>query len=132
MSLVKLRPATADDLSLIYATWFENYKHSSPTGRRLRPDVYYPGQRAIIDRLLKRDGTITIASPNEDDTILGYIVFEGPCIHYCYVKASFRRMGIGKELITSQPFQTFSHWTDDAEWAHKKFNLVYNPYEAYA
>lgn len=130
-SLTVLRPAIETDMALVYATWFTHYKHTSPLGRHCRPDIFYPGQRPIINRILKQDGQVVVACPNDDsDMILGWLASEDSCIHYCYVKGAFRKMGIGKQLITSQLFKTFSHWTDDSEWAMKKFGLVYDPFKA--
>jgi len=128
---VHIRPAIPDDHNLIWATWLENYKHSSSLGRRVRPDVYYAGQRKVIDHALKQGETL-IASPLGDDLIVGYLVHtNASVIQYCYVKQSFRRMGIGKALLTALPWKEFTHWTDDCAGLMKKFpNVVYNPYGA--
>jgi GNAT superfamily N-acetyltransferase len=45
---------------------------------------------------------VTIAvSATDPDQIFGYIVSEPGVVHYLFVKETFRRMGIGKALLTS-------------------------------
>jgi hypothetical protein len=134
----KVRPAYLEDVPFIFATWLRSYRHSSTFAKKISNEIYYSRHHLVIDLILKREGSkVLVAHPEEDpDIILGYVVTEvqadgAEVVHYTYVKKSFRRMGIAeglwKELDKSKDY-AFTHYTTDAEWLTKKYNLTYDPY----
>src|ERR1700677_4935251 len=135
---IEIRPAYLEDIPFIFATWLRSYRHSSTFAKKISNDIYYLRHHLVIDLILKREGSkvLVVHPQGEPDVILGYVVTEkqpdgAEVVHYTYVKKSFRRMGIAetlwKELDKNKSY-TFTHYTTDAEWLNKKYNLIYDPY----
>lgn len=136
MENIETRLANTDDMNFIYSTWLKSYRHSSNFAKKLSNEVFYEWHHKVIDRFLDRGGSITIAHPiGEPSVILGYLCAEkepAAIIQYIYVKKPFRKMGIAKTLhkqcTLAGPY-SFSHWTLDTDWIIKKLtDLIYNPY----
>lgn len=96
-----IRPAQSDDIPFIYATWLRSYRNDSVIGMSTKKATFYDSYKLVIDQILN-DTSATIrvmALEDSPATILGYAVGNGVTLHYCYVKESFRRLGLGKELV---------------------------------
>ena len=138
---INIRPATADDLPFIFNSWLKAYKHSSLFAKRIKHEVFFKYHHAVVERILARGATVLVATPVDDqNTILGYVVAEPldvPTLHFVYVKAPFRRFGIGRQLALAMVARLgaadavdFTHWTKDMDWASEKLpSFTYNPYK---
>jgi len=132
--MIEVRLGRAQDAAFIYATWLKSYKHESQFARRISNAVFYKWHHMAIDRIAGRGGRFYIAhSKGDPDTILGFICVEGAgLVHYCYVKKTFRNMGIATALLKAvefMPNSEFTHWTTEMSWVLKKYpDLIYNPY----
>jgi hypothetical protein len=83
---------------------------------------------------------VTVAvNPHDDSQIYGYIVSEIKdgilVIHYVYVKHTFRKIGIAKEMLDSvrkdgSVAALYSHGTMVGDRIAPRYNLVYHPYVA--
>lgn len=125
-----IREARPEDLAFVRSGWLRSYASSdwatlvspssehtsacrtcgkrslktsrSGTGLTLRKpsEVYWHGQRALIDRLIAQ--AMVIVAENEIEGLLlldGFVCWEPPDIlHYVYVRDTARRKGIAKEL----------------------------------
>lgn len=128
----QIRKARGDDLSFIYATWLLSYwKHSQSHTATLK-EVFYKEYPPILDQILAHPKTqVLVACAQFDDSIIfGYLVTTDRVTHYCYVKADFRRFGIGGELYTlSQGNGVYTHFTSVLSHILKNHPaLIYNPY----
>lgn len=120
MDVVKLRPYQPTDENFILNSWLKIYYMSRSSGP-IPQDMFAPTYRPIIRRLLtgrpEVDTTVAVTT-EDDDQILGYIVHEqsmrGAVIFWCYVKQSFRRMGVATKLL--------NHAVGDDEY----FSFVFN------
>lgn len=104
-SQVLLRPAAAVEAPFIFRNWLDSY---FPEQRaRLKKTVYYEGQHALIERLLKRSRALVACNTHDPDQLYGFAVgelFGAPfpnvfALHYVYVKQAFRERGIGSRLV---------------------------------
>jgi len=105
---VSFRFARPDDIPFIYSSWLRSFKHSSALGKSMRSSVFFENYREIIDHILaSQHSHVAIAClPDDPNVILGYLVYEivstrEYIFHYCFVKESFRRLGIASALIKS-------------------------------
>jgi GNAT superfamily N-acetyltransferase len=60
---------------------------------------------------------LVTCAADDPDQILGFLVHEGPVVHYLYVKELFRRKGLATALLDSAqipPVFFYTHRTDDA------------------
>lgn len=129
---LKIRPATASDLPFIYSAWLKSFRRH-PWVSPAPNAVYYKYHHDIIDRLLQR-GLISVACSDEDeDQILGFVVYENRAnlviLHYYYVKQPYRRMGIAGQLLRSLPsIDFYTHQTGPKHPILEEVEAVYNPY----
>lgn len=137
MSEIEIREAYLADVPFIFATLLKSYRYASNFARKISNEIFYKYHHMFLDSCLKRPGSkVLVAHPKgEPDVILGYLLTEKAVdgldiIHYTYVKKSFRQMGIARALWAKLENKnyTITHYTVDADWIIKKYNLVYNPY----
>ena len=138
MAEVEVRLAYLEDVPFIFSTWLKSYRYASTFARKISNDIYYKRHHLVIDLILKRAGsTVLVAHPvGEPNVILGYLVTERQpdgedVIHFTYIKKSFRQMGVARALwkgLDAEKNYLFTHYTADADWITKKYNLTYDPY----
>lgn len=149
---VAIRPAVEDDLNFILSSWLHSYLDRDNDVleiKRVRDSVAKAGHRRLVASLLSREDTTTLVACKEDaqNVIVGWACLEGGApphaLHYAYVKADFRRVGIARELCQSvfsigeqqRSKVFFSHYTrviDEwrAKWEPQGVEWVFDPYAA--
>lgn len=146
-----IRPATGDDLNVIADTWKKSnwttgiihcLAHRSevpgaadvmkPVGL-LRGD-YKSGIQIVIERLLTMNGVQVMCSDDDATVVLGWICATPPdTLHYVYVKASCRRLGMCTELMKAAKVYDadplyVTHMTQKIRrWKSRRF-IRYDPY----
>ena len=134
--------STPGELPLIYSSWLETFRDGNHP-RPVQKHLYYDRQHLVIERILARPTTTVLMVCPEDDpsTIVGWLCWEitldGWVVHYMFVKAAFREMGVGSSLLRVAGIDPdraiFSHWTDD--WKRSMLSghpgMLYDPYRAY-
>lgn len=150
MSLTKqfaIRPVNSDDIPFIYSTWLKSMRYDSDIGKSCRNGIFFVEYREVIDRILNNENTkiLVACGISEPSVIYGYLVATDSSIEYCYIKDSFRRMGLARCLVVNI-FSTnprvlnnekdaliITHLTQTARpivQSHPQ--LVYNPFKLYA
>lgn len=127
---VKYRPHKETDLNFIFATLLKSYRYSNPQARVVEKKTYYENGSKEWAACLHHGGKIVVACADDDeDLIIGFVVYSGNVLHYLYVKAAFRRAGIGKSLYdkTEMPLDYYTHWTIDAGKMGIDVTLTHNP-----
>ena len=129
-----LRPGTTDDLNFITSSWFQTEYASKFWPFEYRKEI---GNR-VISKTLKESMTL-IASPDDNqDLIIGFIVFESmpehlkildshSIIHFAYVKAVYRKLGVGKKLVNSVTKSQKLDLVTSKLWAHHSRSYIYAP-----
>lgn len=109
------RAATISDRVFIVSSWLDSYR-DDPLAGMIAMDDWYPTMWPQVERLLNRPTATTIVACESDDSLLyGFICAEldharprsrrhhPPLVHYCYVKAPYRRWeprpGIASQLF---------------------------------
>lgn len=130
------------------ATWLRNYwqvvdaRENRPecTGcwriRGLRKSTFFKGHHARATTALARSTCLVACTPEHDETILGYVVFErtAACdvLHWVYVKSEMRGFGIGSALLEQAKMSDcrYTHRTPDIERLRqaKWPNMLFDPY----
>ena len=133
---IRLRPATQEDVPFIFNSWLRSYKYSRWT-KNITSQIYYSEHHKLIEKLLKNFSTIIACNDNDPSQIYGFIsagYVEGIfCMHYIYVKRTFRNLGIARTLLNSFEHDAttagvFTHDTRASEKLAAKYNMVYHPY----
>ncbi len=101
MTTVVLRPATTDDFNFIMSSWIQSYREHS----NLTFEEYSKFYNHLVRRTVENTMTIVACPSDSQDMIYGWLNFDlfqmKPVIHYAYVKAIYRGMGIGTKLLDS-------------------------------
>lgn len=133
MSLITIRPMQPGDRRFIESSFFESYLKTLRLST-LPFEVFKHGMNVRIERLLNESTTLVAVATAHPDEILGYCICkpskdgnEG-AIHYLYVKAPFRRQGIGTSLLALGPFKCYTHLpTPDGAKFFRALGVEFNP-----
>lgn len=128
---VTLQPATPADLPIrigepsdrpfIVDAWRKSFR-DAPGYREMHAGDYFPALGARIDRLLETSDVLVAELPESAgaadpsmDREIGFIVFDGPVLHYLFVRARVQGIGIGRALLSAanqvEPLKVFTHWS---------------------
>ena len=117
-------------MPFVFSTWLKNFRDSAHP-HLARPD-YFAGEHRLIELLVSRGAAVLLACDCDDATqLLGWICHEVNTVHYLYVKQVFRKLGIGRKLLSQagikQPFRV-THWTPSVSMLRHKAAFVFDPY----
>lgn len=99
------------DEALVYRSYLRSYLRTGvrikmiqgATGQKLGQEVYYAGQREVLDSILGHGQVLMACTPSDHWQTLGFVVFDdlpsGLLLHYVYVKKIFRKAGLASELV---------------------------------
>lgn len=127
------RGGTHDDVPFVVDSWLESYRRSVD---HVAGPVYWSLHRELADQLLQRS-VITIACHPEDPShIFGWSAHEMRgglmVLHYVYVKADFRRLGLGRGLLEEIRARGchYTHRTHVGARLMRGLGAHFNPYLA--
>lgn len=136
-----IRPMEQGDLSFVFATWLQNYKHFSFFAKRIPNDTFFQCHHNVIANLLTRSKILVIHDLTDPTLLFGWICYEDqplPVVHYIYIKKSWRSLGMGQKLFKAsglpEDFQyshaTFDWWSNGDTKGLECFYPAarYNPY----
>lgn len=106
MSQVTIRPLSGgSDFAFIYATWRNALWFAEKRDPKLADEFFRSASHLITAKT--KDADIRIACLSDDsDMLLGWALLIGDNLEFVYVKADYRRSGIGKLL--TRGVKTFS------------------------
>lgn len=123
-----IRTATADDLRFVHSSWHTNFWKAWGCKHMLR-EHYNAGMDARIEWLLARSSVLVAFFPQVEDEVLGWSAVDGDTLHYVYVKAAYRRSGIGSGL-THGLVRWYTHPTNEAGRAFMaRIGAQFNPFK---
>lgn len=133
---VYVREHNEKDIPFIYKSWLVNFRDSNNLEALIDKQIYFDSHKKIIDKILEQSTCLIAANPDDEDQIFGYVIFDNykklQILHYVYVKAPYRRLGIAsllKKLAFKLPHAIVtSHHTRMSMVLRDKWNLVFNPY----
>jgi hypothetical protein len=134
--LIRLRPANEEDVNFIFNSWLKSFRNSA-FARHIPNSIYYTEQHKLIEKLVKNFSVIIACNDEDASQVYGWIcageVQNIFCLHYIYVKHSFRSMGIAKLLFNSFKHDPstagiYTHHCRIADTMASKTNMIYDPY----
>lgn len=125
-----IRDFKVEDKSLIMATWLRGLYYGDSWFSQIPKSLFMNNYKQILEAILARSVVKVACDIKDPDTIFGYSVLskDYQTIHWVFVKAAFRKQGIGKSLLPQYP--TFvSHLTALGKSLLSKFtDCVFNPF----
>lgn len=127
-----LRAARGEDLPFIFNSFLKSYR-DAPAVSGVPNTLYYDGQHALIERLLKDGKAIVACATDDPEQIMGYGIGGASVIHWIYVKHPFRGFGIGKALegalVGQAPEQVFyTHRVKATDRLVRNRPYTFNPF----
>jgi hypothetical protein len=125
-SEITFRKYESEDENFIMSSLLRSYR-DSVVNKDIPTKIYYDNQRSVTSKLLESADILVACSPDMSDQIYGYVVYEQPSLlHYIYVKYTFRKFGIAKELLSRAELTTPTIITHSPR--SKTADFIYNPY----
>jgi GNAT superfamily N-acetyltransferase len=129
-NLYTIRDYVEADRNFILATFLRGLYYGNEFYNMIPKQAFMDNYKQVGEVLLSR-AVVKIACLTEDpDVILGYSIVsqDHKNIHWCFVKAAWRKQGIGKSLLPQSP-ENFTHFTSLGLSLIKKYNnLTFNPF----
>ena len=110
----------ADEFPFIFDSWANSFRKSPWAGcvpNHLWPTVSCECSKSILDRgAVVLVAVTSIEGRPDERRVMGYVVFEPErrVLHWLYVKDDYRKMGIGRELLSAacpDGMWTYTHRT---------------------
>lgn len=132
----KIRDPHPSDLNFITSSFLKSMKKESSLGRACSIRVFFKEFNEVIDYILSISTILIACEKENENAILGYILYQNKTIHYAYVKSGMRRFQITKDLIAHAfPGETalqYSQTTNSSKLIAKKYpELIFNPFCLY-
>lgn len=130
MTVVALRKATGEaDRRFVLHTWMDSwFKGRSHRWRHASIRRCEAGHRAIIEQVLGWADCTIACLPDDPTVTLGWMVHEGDCLHFVYVRPAVRRKGIARalrrEAAAGGQLKFVSHPTNHSRKHLKSWDLV--------
>lgn len=108
--MIVVRHASASDIPFIIERW-KNALVREPPYDRMDKTLFYDSMRRRIARLLSRSEVRVACAEDNEDTLLGFAVFEPATRvgHFRFVRKDFRGGGIGRALIDGVTIEVCTH-----------------------
>ena len=105
MITVRAAGAYDGDTAFVRSSWLHHAR--STKAHHVPTTIFYDGIKPLVSSLMHRSIILLAVSAEQPDTILGAVVGEPALearhyclIHWCYVKAPFRKHGIASQLVS--------------------------------
>lgn len=101
MAELVVRKAVTSDYTFIMDSWMRCLRKSPDSNL---PDcLFFPAYRTVAAKLLQTSTCDVLVTPDNTDTILGYVVYDKGAVHWIYIKRDFRESGLAKLLLERIP-----------------------------
>lgn len=91
----RVEAAAPEEYACVYDYWVRNFRNS-PWAGCLANDQYAIAQRITARQLVSRGARAHVVRIGT--RVAGFVVLEGPALHYLYVKPQYRGVGVGAAL----------------------------------
>jgi hypothetical protein len=104
---------TPEEFNFVFDSWARSFRRS-PWAGVVPNHLWDQVSRECAGGLIDRGARVVVALPDETTRrVMGYSVSEPGCLHWIYVKAPFRGMGVGRAILA----ETTKGWPD-GDWVH--------------
>lgn len=101
---IQYRQYQPDDESFIFSSWLKSYRNTEDCAR-MTNDTYFSLYKAVVAKALQNSHTIMACNPSDPTQVYGYLCYKYeddiPVIQYVYVKFTYRKLGIVRDLVQS-------------------------------
>lgn len=131
---IPIRIGDAHDRDILFDAWRKTFR-DAPGYAQSSDEDYFPAMGARIEKLLEASDVLVATHSDDPTRCMGFVVVEGPAVHYLFVRARVQGIGIGRALIEAankidQPLTVFTHWSRTLREPSTRIfrGLRYNPF----
>ncbi len=130
--LYDMRDYKPEDKNFILATFLRGLYYGDSWFSQIPKDIFMANYKYIAEKLIEDNNTvIKVACLTDDpDVILGYSILGASyqTVHWVYVKANWRKKGIGKSLVPTN-LAVATHLSElGRELLTKYKGAIFNPF----
>lgn len=125
-----IRRPKKGDRAFVLSNWKRTWVGSVPMLDMVVPSAYFSVVNQVFDALYDRSEMRVACDPEKLSYILGWVLYEDDCVHYCYTKGVYRGLGVQDKLfdvIGADAMSFCSFITEDGGRLVKKYGLEYQP-----
>lgn len=129
--VIALRDALPGDKNFVYASFLRGLYYGDSWFKEIPKNIFMENYHRVLDVLMTLPGLkVTVACLKDDpEVILGYSIHKGTKLHWVFVKANWRNIGIAKSLVPAN-IDTVTHLTKvGLSIVRKRKNLSFNPFD---
>jgi hypothetical protein len=109
---IKIRGFNVDsDTGFVFNSCLKSFR-GALVNKKVSNAVYYKNEQKILASYIQSVGAqiIVACDPNDENTIFGYMIFnlQKNSIWFSYVKETFRRLGVFKEMLIASKLDVTS------------------------
>lgn len=112
--MIVLRRFKEEDRPWVVDTFVQSYRGSRAV-RGMDDDDYHMVYRRKVNDLVDRSEFVVAAAEDDEDTILGWVMFQNVrnhvVVHFVHVRRELRKRGLAREMIQAVEPTCFSHWS---------------------
>jgi hypothetical protein len=131
LSLPASDPKVGPYLGLIISNWLTTLRYTNDWFKFIDEDTYFKVYGQVVRALLNKSSCqIRIAVLSDDeDVCLGFCLYEGKTVHYCFVQRDQRKQGIARSLLPAEFFK-ITHLTVPGVviWKNKFPHAIFDPF----
>lgn len=140
---VEVRLIKPSEKAFVIDGWLKNMIKGSGMLKYVPAKIAKKHHIATIEKIIGQGGVYVAYSPEDEDHVLGFIVFDvnfrTPVIHFAYVKKIYRKFGVATELLRQVMARSNSNLGDPAYFTQlttarearmffERYGLIHNPY----
>lgn len=123
---VVIRQGRESDRSFLFSTWLLGLYHGNDWFKEIDKTVYFKVYKAVVEGIIAHSRVDVACLPDDEDVVLGYVVYSGNTLHWIFVKKPWRKLGIAKKLMP-QGITTCTHLTKIGK-SLRPVNVSFNPF----
>lgn len=86
LNTIQIRDVREEDLPLIYSTWLLGLYHGCEFMGRIRKCSFFLNYKMALERLIPKCTIKVAVLPEDEDVILGYVVYRDTTLDWIFVK----------------------------------------------
>lgn len=130
--LYNIRDGAENDKNFVLATFLRGLYYGDSWFSEIPKDIFMDNYKKIASAMVNSPKVcLKIAClPDDPNVILGYSMLsdDHKVIFWIYVKAAWRKKGIGYSLFPNNSVTTANHLSSLGRGLIKKYNLIFNPF----
>lgn len=106
-----IRAGKPSDRAFVENAWRATMLATSPACVGADPKAFHNEMTRLFERLLPSATVRVACDPKDPDTLVGFVCFTGPELHYVYVAGPFRKLGVVPMLLAGLDITRFTFKT---------------------